>query len=432
MAFGLQGAFFVDALARAAWRKEFRWEKLKEWVFLPVFTGAIGLVLCGLNPHGYGWLLAPLHLVSRGAGTSSNDILVAISELIPVKQTGLYIYYKIAAAFVLVSLALGLVGRRVYLLDLILCFIAFKGAWSSARAVSMMGLFLSSGAAIQFTGFVSVVNAWLEKYGSAESKAEEKRKGEKEKPQKSVKDKVPSRVSGFFLKEGFSFGVIAIALALFGATIISFSVRQLEYGVGITKHKFSFEATEFLRQNPVPGRMINFFDIGGFLDWQLYPQALTFIDGRTYNHKVFDDHQRIMSALPEWESLVEKYDATYMVLKGLNSAGEILPIIQALAAHPGWALVFSDGLFLVFVRDNPETSAYIKQHRIDKTVIPKHIIDEAFHYSFLGVSPVRTCHTQTRMYLVMGQHEKAIEVLSKGVDETGHPFLWDWLIQLMR
>ncbi|MCL1927119.1 MAG: hypothetical protein FWF95_08365 [Syntrophorhabdaceae bacterium] len=430
IAFGLCGAFFVDALMRAVRRREFRWEKLKEWVFPPIFAGVFGLILCGLNPHGYGWLFAPLHLISRGAGTSASDVLISISELLPVNVTGMYIYYKAAAGFALVSLALGLVGRRVYLLDLILFSIAFKGSWSSARAVSMMGLFLSSGAAIQLTGFASVVNEWLEKRLTSEAKAETKAKKEKAKPRELVKGPDSSHVSGSSWRESSVFGAIALALALFGATTLSFSMRQIEYGVGITKHKFSFQAVEFLRKNPVPGRMINFFDIGGFLDWQLYPGEFTFIDGRAFDNKVFDDHQKIMSASAEWELIVEKYDATYMVLKSLSSSGEILPIIQALAAHPNWALVFTDGIFIVFVRNVPETSEYIKKHWIDKGVIPKHIIDEAFHCGFLGVSPVRTCHTQVSMYLVMGRRNKAIEVLGKCVEETGNQFLMEWLIKL--
>ena len=106
MAFGLYGAFFADALLRAAWRKEFQWARLREWVFPPVVTGLAGLVLCGLNPHGYGWLLAPLHMISRGAGGDTNTILMSISELTPVKGTGFFVYYKAALVFAAISLAL--------------------------------------------------------------------------------------------------------------------------------------------------------------------------------------------------------------------------------------------------------------------------------------------------------------------------------------
>ena len=112
--------------------------------------------------------------------------------------------------------------------------------------------------------------------------------------------------------------------------------------------------------------MFNFFDIGGFLDWQLYAQALTFIDGRTYNQDVFKDHQVVTGAMPGWEKVLEKYGVTYLVLKSMDSSGTILPIVPALANDPNWSLVFSDGLFLVFVRNSPScatTSAVTRSPR---------------------------------------------------------------------
>jgi len=434
MAFGLCGAFFIDALARVAWGKELRWEKLRSWVFPPVITGLIGLALCGLNPHGYDWLLAPLHMISRGQGTSSSGILMSISELTPVVGTGMYVYYKAAVAFAAVSLILGFFGRRVYVLDLLLFFIAFKGAWGSARAVSMMGLFLSSGAAVQLTGFVSTVNAWLGSRGAAEQRQASRGKARKGKPPKEPgRPDLPAVAPpGVAWKQAAVLASIVLALVFFGGAILSFSMRQLEYGIGMTEHKFSFRAAEFLRKNPVPGKMINFFDIGGFLDWQLYPQALTFIDGRTYNHEVFEDHQKVMGAWPGWENIVDKYGANHIVIKSMDSSGSILPIVPALSTHPGWGLVFSDGLFLVFVREESGTRDYIRRHGINKGIIPGHIILEARHYRYLGVSPAQTYNTIANMYLVMGQRDNAIEVLKEGIDDTGHPFLQNRLMQLMR
>ncbi len=434
MAFGLCGAFFVDALARAAWRKEFRWERLRGWVFPPLITGLLGLALCGLNPHGYSWLLAPLHMISRGQGTDSSGILMSISELTPVVGTGFYVYYKAAAVFAAASLLLGVVGRRVYLLDILLFLIAFKGAWGSARAVSMMGLFLCPGAAVQVTGFVSAVNGWLKSRRAAEPKRSAKGKGKKGKPaeEPSRPEPFPGGASRVRYWQGTVLGGVVLALVAFGVTTLSFSMRQLEYGIGITKHKFSFEAAEFLRRNPIPGKMINFFDIGGFLDWQLYPGALTFIDGRTYNHEVFRHHQLIMGAAPDWERIVEKYGANHIVIKSMDSSGSILPIVPVLVTHPGWALVFSDGLFLVFVRNDPGSRDYIRRHEVPKSAIPGHIIMEADHYRFLGVAPAQVYNTQASMYLVMGQPDNAIGILRKGVEETGNAFLLRRLVQLER
>ena len=42
MAFGLCGAFFADALVRAAWRKEAQWARLRTWVLPPLAHGRRG------------------------------------------------------------------------------------------------------------------------------------------------------------------------------------------------------------------------------------------------------------------------------------------------------------------------------------------------------------------------------------------------------
>jgi hypothetical protein len=432
MAFGLYGAFFADALLRAAWRKEFHWARLRAWVIPPLITGVAGLVLCGLNPHGYGWLLSPLHMISRGSGGNTNNILMSISELTPVKGTGFYLYYKAAVVFAAVSLCLGLAGRRVYLLDLFLFAIAFKGAWDSARAVSMMGLFLSPGVSLHLTGFLSEAAGWFSTKVTRKPEAQEEKrrqKGKKGPPPVAVSVR-PNPRPGFAAGHAAIVGVVVLALVAFGGTTLAFSFSQLEYGVGITEHKFSFKAAEFLRRNPVPGKMFNFFDIGGFLDWQLYPGALTFLDGRTYNQQVFAEHQSVTGGMPGWERVLDKYGVTYIVLKTMDSSGMILPIVPLLANDPNWSLVFSDGLFVIFVRNTPELRGYIKAHEIPKGILPRHIIQEAYHYTFLGVSPVIAYQTMANMYLMMGDRQGAIESLRRGLEEVDDPYLRGRLMQL--
>ena len=432
MAFALCGAFFADALVRAGWRKEFQWARLRTWVIPPLVAGVAGLVLCGLNPHGYGWLLAPFHMISRGAGGNTNNILMSISELTPVKGTGFFLYYKAAVVFAAVSLCLGLAGRRVYLLDLFLFAIAFKGAWDSARAVSMMGLFLSPGVSLHLTGFVSVAAGWFSTNATRtpeKLKVPTRHKG-KRGPQPAVISVRPEPRPRFAAANATLVGVVVLALVAFGGTTLAFSFSQLEYGVGITEHKFSFKAAEFLRRNPVPGKMFNFFDIGGFLDWQLYPGALTFIDGRAYNQQVFMEHQAVTGGMPGWERVVDKYGITYFVLKTMDSSGMILPIVPLLANDPNWSLVFSDGLFVIFVRNTPELRGYIKAHEIPKGILPGHIIQEAHHYTFLGISPVIAYQTIANMYLMLGDRPRAIESLRRGLEEVDDPYLRGRLMQL--
>ncbi|MDX1815213.1 MAG: hypothetical protein R3239_04570, partial [Thermodesulfobacteriota bacterium] len=409
IAFVLCGAFFVDGLARAAWSKEFRWDRLKNWVIPPVLVGGVGLIVCGLNPHGYDAILTPLHLLSRGkgGGGGGSSILMSISELTPVKGTGMYVYYKAAVVFAASSLLLGIIGRRVYLLDLFLFAIAFKGAWNSARAVSMMGLFLSPGASLHLTGFWERTREWFalgrspdrQEPVGGKGKRKETKKERKRGRNMTVPARAPEPSPG-----GLSWGRVAVlamalvALVSFGVVTLSFSFSQLQYGIGMTEHKFSFAAAEFLRKYPVPGQMFNFFDIGGFLDWQLYPKALTFIDGRTYNQEVFREHQIVTGALPGWEEILRKYRITYLVLKSVDSSGMVLPIVPVLSRDPGWSLVFADGLFVIFVKNSPENRAYIAKHEISKGILPRQIIAESHHYLYLGVSPVVAYANIINMY----------------------------------
>ena len=438
MAFVLCGAFFADALARAAWRREFRWDLLKKWVLPPVLAGLGALILCGLNPNGYNAILSPLHLISRGESSGGSSVLMSISELTPVKGTGFFVYYKAAAWFACVSIFLGVVGRRVLLIDLFLFAIAFKGAWDSARAVSMMGMFLAPGAAVQVTGFLAYAAGWFARnevpaeVRKDPGKGRERGKGKSRQIAETVGKAAPEthRPGGTSFRKAVPAAIVATALAVFGGTTLSFSFGQLEYGLGMTEHKFSFAAAEFLRKNPIPGKMFNFFDIGGFLDWQLYPQALTFIDGRTYNQEVFMDHQVVTGAMQGWEKVLEKYGISHIVLKSMDSSGMILPIVPVLANNPGWALVFSDGLFVVFVRNAPELQGYIKAHQIPKGILPQHIIREAYHYMFLGVSPVVAYQTMANMYLILGQRDQAIRALRQGLETVDDPYLRARLMQL--
>jgi hypothetical protein len=437
MGFLLCGAFVANEVVRDIWNRRLHWDRLKTWVLPPLAVGAVGLALCGLNPHGYNSILAPLHMISRGGGGTGggSPILMSISELTPVKGTGFYVYYKAALGFAAVSLLLGAIGRRIYILDLLLFSIAFKGAWDSARAVSMLGLFLSPGASLHLTGFLAKAGEWFSPKTAGKTKGiPSKEKGKKKEsgkagPAEKGKEKHPGPERTSWKQAGVM-GVTVAALAVFGGVTLTFSFSQLEYGVGMTKHKFSFQAADFLRANPIPGRMFNFFDVGGFLDWQLYPQALTFIDGRTYNQQVFLEHQTVTGALPGWNEILNRYGVTYIVTKTMDSSGMILPLIPALANSPEWSLVFADGLFVVFVRNLPEIQALIRKFDISKAILPRHIIAESHHYMHLGVSPVMAYQNISNMYQVLGDIPAAVQALKKALETADNPYLRARLMQL--
>jgi hypothetical protein len=142
------------------------------------------------------------------------------------------------------------------------------------------------------------------------------------------------------------------------------------------------------------------------------------------------EHQVVTGAAPGWEKVLEKYGINYIVLKSMDSSGTILPIIPALANAPDWALVFSDGLFVIFVRNAPGMQEYVRRHQISKGILPQHIIQESYHYIFLGVSPVMAYQTISNMYLLMGQRDKAIWALREALETEDNPYLRARLMQI--
>jgi hypothetical protein len=142
------------------------------------------------------------------------------------------------------------------------------------------------------------------------------------------------------------------------------------------------------------------------------------------------EHQVVTGAAPGWEKVMEKYGITYIVLKSMDSSGMILPVVPALANAPDWALVFSDGLFVVFVHNVPELRGYIRKHEMPKRILPQHIIQEAYHYMFLGVSPVTSYQTISNMYLLLGQRDNAIWALREALETVDDPYLRARLAQL--
>jgi hypothetical protein len=434
IAFILYVAFFVDALARAAWNKRLSWEEVRKWVVPPLATGTAGLVLCGLNPYHYDALLAPLHLLARGGGSASSTVLMSISELTPVKGTGMFAYYKAAVVFSAFSLILGTVGHRIYLLDLLLLGIAFKGSWDSARAVSMMGLFIAPGTALHITGLFEKVRDWIARKEALKIKTQAKGAGKKKgKGAQNTKEEAEGQNGGAvrlsWIRTAVA-GLTVFALLCFGGYTLAFSMNQLEYGVGLTEHKFSLGAAEFLRKNPIKGNMFNFFDIGGFLDWQLYPQALTFIDGRAISKEIFAEHQTVTGAMPGWKEILDKHAVTYIVTKTMDSSGIILPLIGAVSESPDWSLVYADGLFVIFVRNTPDNRAYIERFNISKNVLPQQIVWESYHYMYLGVSPIMAYQTMSNMYMLMGNRTAAIQMLKKALEDTDDPYLRTRLMKL--
>jgi hypothetical protein len=201
----------------------------------------------------------------------------------------------------------------------------------------------------------------------------------------------------------------------------------MEWGIGITEHKFSFRGVEFLKGLDIRGNMFNFFDIGGFLEWQLTPRKMTFIDGRGMGWPQFREHQIVTSGMNETADVFSKYNITYVAIKAADSSGTVLPLVNYLALSRDWGLVFADGLMLVFVKNIPENREILEKYGIPKGAINNAIVAELVHYTFLGVNKQLVFSTVANYYRQINDPVNSARYMESFREASRTP----WIVQFM-
>lgn len=106
------------------------------------------------------------------------------------------------------------------------------------------------------------------------------------------------------------------------------------------------KALEFIRHSGLSGRMLNEYVYGGYLIWQA-PDHKVFIDGRADVFEwtgVFGDYEDWMSLQADPKVLLGKYRIGFCLLSRRDG------IIRLVKLLPGWKLVYSDELSVIFAR----------------------------------------------------------------------------------
>jgi hypothetical protein len=115
-------------------------------------------------------------------------------------------------------------------------------------------------------------------------------------------------------------------------------------------------AIEFLKRHNVTGRMFNIYEWGGYLNWALWPQEKTFIDGRALNESVFHDYFRIAYNFADAQQLLDKYGVDVLLVEGFEYGNGTVYRIAPALSDPGqtkWKLVYQDKTALLFMRQPP-------------------------------------------------------------------------------
>lgn len=417
MGLGIIGAYGTQSLVIVA-REKFQKEAMRRYLYIPLLV--LGLCVAGsmISRHGAGSITTPLTIMAN------IQVMQNTSELVSIRNSSFYLPYKLVVGMTILFAVLGGLAFRLKLHDVITGVYSMRLPLQVARGMAFMSLLTVPLFASAVDGALNKLEEMVRRRAGKSAPIPAARGGgsraeRRGKKRKDIEGSKGTRAVSLPLanvqdaeKRGRAAVVFASAIFVLMIGVGSYYLYYhthdvVESGIGITEHKFSFKSTEFLRNLDIKGNMFNFFDLGGFLEWQLYPQKLTFIDGRGSAWPSFYDHQLITSATGNMEGIFSKYRITYVVTKAADSSGIVLPLIGYLANSKDWELVFSDGLTVVFMKNVPENRRIVERYKLPKQFLTYHIITELVHYTYLGVSKQYVYATVSGIYRSLGELDKA-------------------------
>jgi len=94
---------------------------------------------------------------------------------------------------------------------------------------------------------------------------------------------------------------------------------------------------DFLAANQLPGPLLNSYNWGSYVIWRLYPQYLSFVDGRTdlFDDEILEQYLALWRAEAGWEQAVRRWDLRLALLE------PEAPLSAALQ-DAGWTKLYRD------------------------------------------------------------------------------------------
>ena len=130
--------------------------------------------------------------------------------------------------------------------------------------------------------------------------------------------------------------------ALLVAGLVLFAILRIEYVVkaqhAAESAHFPEKLVQFVKANPLPQRTLNYYNWGGYMIWQLYPEYQVFVDGRAdvYGDDFLERYGHAYYLTGDWEELLKQYDVPAVVLPADT------PLVTGLKTLRHWRVVYCD------------------------------------------------------------------------------------------
>jgi len=105
------------------------------------------------------------------------------------------------------------------------------------------------------------------------------------------------------------------------------------------------DAVAYLREHPDLGSLFNSYNWGGYVIWDLFPDYLSFVDGRTdlFGDEVLEGYLKAWLAEPGWEGYLDRYGIRVVLLEPRAPLAFFLE-------HAGWEIRYEGEMAVVLTR----------------------------------------------------------------------------------
>jgi len=145
------------------------------------------------------------------------------------------------------------------------------------------------------------------------------------------------------------------------------------FGTGLSGW-FPSGATDFIRNQNLPGEVFNTYNEGGYTLWDLGPERRDYVDGREIPFgEAFLQHAAQMTALPldtpAWQQEADKYGINTIIFP-LTLDEISLDRLKSDCGSKQWRPVYLDEVSIVLVRNTPQNADLIKRFEVDCRTAP--------------------------------------------------------------
>ncbi len=158
-------------------------------------------------------------------------------------------------------------------------------------------------------------------------------------------------ISEKYLKKWRKYETTAIlVLIIINLTFAIFLYQKPNFNLAIAENYKN--GVDFFLKNNLPGNIFNNFDIGGYLDYRLYPRYQTFVDNRpeAFPKEFFAKYRQIQTDSVIRRAEFKKYNINSVIF----SVNDITPwaqeFLQQIIKNPEWQAVYLDNAMIILIR----------------------------------------------------------------------------------